>query len=121
MAASLLWRFTHPPRIVLQNEVQPEIPPPQTFEIFFPDQAFQQLREREIVRVLDGNGNLVASPFERNEDALPLSSAGLQALSQGSVVWQTAVSQDASTAEMGRLLINNRPILLDGEVIAIAM
>lgn len=121
MAASLAWRFTHPPRIVIQSEIQPEmpLPLPLTFEIFSPDQAFQRLREREIVRVLDVNGNLIASPFGKNEDALPLSPTGLQALSQGSVVWQTAVSQDASTVEMGRLLIYNRPILLDGEVIAI--
>ena len=53
--------------------------PPKTFDEFSGEQAFQDLREREIVRILDAEGNLLASPFGRQEDALPLSAAGLAA------------------------------------------
>jgi len=60
-----------------------EAPPPKPFDEFSSDQAFRDLREREIARILDDEGNLVASPFGRAEDALPLSDEGLAALQSG--------------------------------------
>ncbi|MBK6647594.1 MAG: hypothetical protein IPG44_17950 [Anaerolineales bacterium] len=53
--------------------------PPMSFDEFSSGE-FQPFPEREIARVLDPNGNLVASPFGREEDELPLSAEGLQAL-----------------------------------------
>ena len=47
--------------------------PPLPFDEFSNDQTFQAFPEREIARVLDPQGNLVASPFGREGDALPLS------------------------------------------------
>jgi two-component system, OmpR family, sensor kinase len=52
-------------------------PPPKPFSTFTTDSEFQHLPEREIVRVLDASGNLVASPYGRREDALPLSDEAL--------------------------------------------
>ena len=46
---------------------------PLPFDQFSSDQTFQTFPEREIARVLDPQGNLVASPFGREGDALPLS------------------------------------------------
>jgi signal transduction histidine kinase len=87
-----------------------ELPPPMPFENFSSDQAFQELPEREIVRLLDPAGNLVASPFGRLEDALPLSAAGLQALQAQSEWWET------DTVRGQRMLIYSRPIVADGQV-----
>ncbi len=109
LAASVLWRHLHP----APRPPEPERPPPMTFENFSTDQAFQRLREREIVRVLDPQGNLLASPFGSQEDALPLSAAGLATLQQQHLVWEIA------STENGRLLIYNRPVVADGQLISI--
>ena len=66
---------------------QREPPPPKSFDEFSSEQVFQDLREREIVRILDADGNLVASPFGRTEDALPLSEEGLAALQNRQEWW----------------------------------
>jgi len=65
-------------------------PPPVPFQTFSMDQAFRSLPEREIVRVLDASGNLVASPFGSITDALPLSAQGLAALKNQKEWWETA-------------------------------
>ena len=109
LAVAVLWSFTHPAMPL----PQPERLPPVRFEIFIDDPAFQGLREREIVRVLDADGNLVASPFGSEEDALPLSATGLQQLREQKGWWEITSSQD------GRLLIYNRPILAEGKLISI--
>ena len=84
--------------------------PPQKFDEFNEgEQAFQDLREREIVRVLDGDGNLVASPFGRAEDAIPLSDEGLTTLQSTQEWWETATISDEE------MLIYGRPIVQDGE------
>lgn len=88
-------------------------PPPMPFENFSSEQAFQKLPEREIVRVLDSAGNLVASPFGRNEDALPLSAEGLLALNNQQVWWETAPVGDQ------RMLIYSRPLISNGQVVSI--
>ena len=108
-ATSVLWRYLHPapPRL------EPEHLPPVTFEIFSSDQAFQGLREREIVRVLSTDGTLVASPFGVNEDALPLSSIGLDELQSQKEFWEITASDN------GRLLIYNVPVVADNQVISI--
>jgi len=87
--------------------------PPLPFESFTSDQEFQKLPEREIVRVLDAQGNLVASPFGRSVDVLPLSEQGLQALIGQQDWWETGVYQEQ------RLLIYSRPLLSQGQVVYI--
>jgi len=84
-------------------------PPPKPFDQFSGDQAFQALPERQIARVLDGEGNLVASPFGRQEDALPLSTDGLGALQSRQEWWEIA--------EVGseQMLIYSRPVVQDDE------
>jgi signal transduction histidine kinase len=92
---------------------QPEPPPPRPFDEFTGEQAFQELREREIVRVLDAAGNLMASPFGRVEDALPLSAEGLAAVQEGEEVWES------STVSGENMLIYSRPIVREGETVFI--
>lgn len=87
-----------------------EPPPPMPFQTFSDDQAFKNIPEREIVRVLDGSGNLVASPFGRSEDALPLSKEGLNVLQNQAEWWETAEVQRS------QMLIYSRPIISSGQV-----
>jgi len=88
-------------------------PPPQSFDEFSSDQIFQDLREREIVRILDADGNLVASPFGRQEDALPLSAEGLAALQNQLEWWEDAIVSDE------HMLIYNRPVVQNSETVYI--
>lgn len=85
-------------------------PPPLPFENFSNDPGFHRLPEREIVRVLDPAGSLVASPFGRGEDALPLSMEGLRVLQNKHDWWE------AGSFENQRMLIYSRPVLSNGEV-----
>lgn len=87
--------------------------PPMSFDEFS-NGEFQPFPEREIARVLDPNGNLVASPFGREKDELPLSAEGLQALQGGDDWYETAVISEEE------MLIYSRPVIVDGEVIYIA-
>lgn len=86
--------------------------PPVSFDEFS-NGDFQAFPEREIARILDTNGNLVASPFGREEDELPLSEEGLQSLQNGSDWWQTEIVSDEE------MLIYSRPVILDDEVVYI--
>lgn len=86
---------------------------PLPFENFSNDQEFQKLPEREIVRILDSNGNLIASPFGRSEDALPLSEEGLLALRNQQTWWEIDTFRDQ------RLLIHSHPLIADGETVYI--
>ena len=88
-------------------------PLPQPFQDFSDDQAFRKLPEREIVRILNPAGELVASPFGSAEDALSLSPAGLQALQSQTEWWETAEVGDQ------RMLIYNRPVIVDGQLVYI--
>jgi signal transduction histidine kinase len=90
-----------------------EPPPPKPFDEFSGEQIFRDLREREIVRILDAEGNLVASPFGREEDALPLSAQGLAALQDQQEWWSDEIVSDE------HMLIYSRPIMRDGEVFSI--
>lgn len=96
-----------------QDAVPSEPPPPKPFGEFSSEQAFQTLREREIVRILDADGSLVASPFGREEDALPLSDEGLAALQDGQDCYE------AATVSGEKMLIYSRPIVRDGETSSI--
>jgi two-component system OmpR family sensor kinase len=102
-----------PPAPPPQDTGRPEPPPPRPFDEFSNEQAFRALPEREIARVLDASGNLVASPFGSVEDALPLSSDGLAALQSQQDWWES----DRVSGE--NMLIYNRPIVRDGETIYI--
>lgn len=93
-----------PPKPQDQNG---EPPPPMSFQNFSSDQGLQQIPEREIVRVLDEYGNLIASPYGRSEDVLPLSEEGLQTLQSNEVWWQI----DEVKGE--RMLIYSKPITSD--------
>ena len=92
---------------------QPEPPPPKSFDEFSGDEAFQDLHEREVVRLLDFNGNLVASPFGRVEDALPLSEEGLATVQSQQEWWEDGIISDE------HMLIYSRPIVQNDETVYI--
>ena len=83
--------------------------PPVRLETFSSDRIFRALPEREIVRVLDAEGNLLASPFGARE-ALPVSAEGMQALQNQQDWWETG------SVEELRMLIYNHPIVTNGAV-----
>lgn len=85
-------------------------PQPIPFDQFSSDQAFQQFQEREISRILDPNGNLVSSPFGRQDDVLPLSAEGLKAVQSQKDWYETA------TVSGDEMLIYSRPVIVDGKV-----
>ena len=89
------------------------IAPPVPMESFTGDAAFRDLREREIVRVLSLQGELIVSPFGDQADALPLSADGLAALQSSAEWWETGYRGEE------RLLIYNRPLLVDGQAASI--
>ena len=97
----VLWTYAHP--VPPMREEQ--LPPRRPFEAFSSNVAFQELREREIVRVLDQDGMLVASPGSNTQEALPLSFEGLQAVLDQKNWWQTGLLNDE------RVLIYNRPLV----------
>jgi two-component system, OmpR family, sensor kinase len=109
LVLSLRWRYLHPRPL----QAQPEAPPPMPLDTLSSEQSFNQLREREIVRVLNPDGGLVASPSGVVESALPLSAVGLQSLRNQQVVWEFANFNGE------RLLIYNRPGVINGEVVFI--
>lgn len=88
-------------------------PPPVRFDEFSSEQEFQAFPERESGRILDLNGNLVSSPFGREEDALPLSVEGLQAVQNQRDWYETAVVSNEL------MLIYSRPVIVKGEVVYI--
>ncbi len=87
--------------------------PPKPFQDFSGEQVFKELPEREIVRVLDAAGNLVASPFGRSDETLPLSAEGLQAAQNQQDWWETATVQEQN------LLIYTRPVVSEGQIVYI--
>ncbi len=83
--------------------------PPLPFDKFSGEQEFQFVSERELVRVLDMNGELIASPFGREGDELPLSQEGLSALQSQNEWWEIATVSDE------RMLIYSRTVLINDE------
>lgn len=106
--AALRSDFTRQPPEFPQREA-----PPKSFDEFSGSQVFQDLREREIVRILDASGNLVASPFGRTEDALPLNAAGLAALHNQQEWWSDEIVTDE------HMLIYSRPVVLNDDTVYI--
>jgi two-component system OmpR family sensor kinase len=100
---------------MIQHPKPPEgnSPPPPPLQVLSDEEAFTAVREREIVRVLDPNGNLIASPPGSDDEALPLTAGGLQALSEQHEWWETTTYMDE------RFLVYNRPVIVDGQVILI--
>lgn len=84
--------------------------PPLPFDEFSSEQEFQRFPEREVARVLDPQGELIASPFGRAEDALPLSEEGLQILQNKQEWWQTEVVSEET------MLIYSRPVIINDDV-----
>jgi len=109
LAEAALRTDTQPPPL----DTDPHNTPPKPFDEFSSDQAFRDLREREIARILDDEGNLVASPFGRVEDALPLSDEGLAALQNGHDWFQEDIVSDE------HMLIYSRPVIQNGETVYI--
>ena len=109
LAEAALKSQSHPFPPEAQNPPRPPIP----FDQFSSDQAFQAFPEREIGRILDGNGNLVTSPFGRAQDALPLSAEGLRALQNKQDWWETNVVSGEKT------LIYSRPVIVNDKVVYI--
>ena len=70
-------------------------------------------RRRDIIRILDSEGNPVAFPPTESETEIPLSQEGLAAL-QTRETWVEVGHDDE-----GRLLIYNLPITVDEEVVGI--
>jgi signal transduction histidine kinase len=105
--------YLRPDTAPLNVAPQFQQPAPPPFDNLVGDQAFQDLREREIVRVLDANGTLIASPIGGATEALPISAAGLQAVQNKQSWWQIGVVNDE------RNLILSRPVILNGEALLI--
>jgi hypothetical protein len=100
------WRVPNPRQ---PDMSQKDTPPPKPFTEFSGEPIFQDLREREIVRILDSQGNLLASPFGRVEDALPLSSEGLAAIKNQQDWWSDEIVSEE------HMLIYSLPIVNDGD------
>ncbi len=114
LAQSILGRYLNPN----SPPPKPPGPPPVPIETLSGNQAFNQLREREIVRVLDTNGTLVGSPFagqgqDNTTQPLPLSPQGLHVLQNKQVWWET------SSATGDHLLTYDIPVIYQGKVIFI--
>jgi two-component system OmpR family sensor kinase len=86
---------------------------PKSFMFFSTDIIFTRLPEWELIRVLDPEGHLLASPYGRIDDALPITAEGLQALQQKQEWWETITVEDK------RVLLYCRPVVSDGELVSI--
>lgn len=101
--------------ILSANSLEVQVPlsdgfrPPRSFSDLPQALPFRDLREREIVRILDPQGNLLASPQGRSEDALPLDTSGLSALQTGQEWWQTAAVNSQT------MLLYSRPLAKGGQ------
>jgi len=109
LARVTLWTYLHPN----QTGRNPNQPPPFQPERLSGEQVFMNSRERQIVRVLDATGQIVASPFGANQDPLPITVAGMSALQKQVAYWETA------TPSTERLLIYNYPVVNDNQLLFI--
>ncbi len=83
-------------------------PPPVPFQTFSDQRDFQRLPEREIVRILNMQGDLLASPLGLTEEALPLSKQGLSNLQAGQDWWEIGIYNET-------VLIYSHPIQARGQ------
>ena len=86
---------------------------PKSFMFFSTDIIYTQLPEWELIRILNAEGHLLASPYGRIEDALPISADGLRALKEKQSWWETI------TIKEQRVLLYCRPVLSEGELVSI--
>jgi len=93
------------------GEEHPHAPIP--FDQFSNDQVFTTFAEHDINRILDANGNLVSSPFGRQDDALPLSADGLKVVQNKNDWWEI------ETVSGEKTLIYSRPVIVDDKVVYI--
>ncbi len=82
---------------------------PRTFESLSNVEVIKSLREREIVRVLNAEGELIAAPYGVAEGGLPYNAQGYTALQRGELWWESAHLNE-------RLLILNRPVMVEGKL-----
>lgn len=94
-------------------EAQAIPPQPIPFDHFSDEHDLHGFPEREIGRILDPQGNLVASPFGRADDALPLRAEGLRRLQNKEDWWET------SFVSGERILIYSRPVIVNDQVVYI--
>ena len=93
---------------LLGNNKNAEFPPqPKSFGEFPLESELSNIREREIVRLIDVNKNLIASPRGIQDEILPLSDDGLKALISGKDWWEEGVVKD------DQMLIYNHAINVD--------
>jgi two-component system OmpR family sensor kinase len=108
-----IWRnYLDPNGAGRMPEPPPPPKPPVPFETLSGAQAYKDLREREIVRVLNPDATLVSSPFSDGE-ALPLSAAGLQTVQNQQPWWDTI------TVKGERMLVYDNPLIADGQIVFI--
>jgi two-component system OmpR family sensor kinase len=86
---------------------------PKSFMFFSTDIIFTQLPEWELIRILNGEGRLLASPYGRIEDALPISAEGLRTLKEKQEWWETI------TLKEQRVLVYCRPVVSSGALVSI--
>ncbi|MBN2083622.1 MAG: HAMP domain-containing histidine kinase [Anaerolineales bacterium] len=86
---------------------------PKSFMFFSTDIIYTQLPEWELIRILNAEGHLLASPYGRIEDALPISPDGLRAVKENQEWWESI------TVKGQRVLLYCRPVLSGGELVSI--
>jgi two-component system OmpR family sensor kinase len=86
---------------------------PKSFMFFSTDIIYTQLPEWELIRILNAEGHLLASPYGRIEDALPISVEGLRTLKDKQEWWQIITVKDQ------RVLLYCRPVVSEGELVSI--
>jgi two-component system OmpR family sensor kinase len=77
------------------------------------DLVLRELRTRDRIQILDAEGTLVDHPVNQQDEPLPLSEAGLQAL-QASEPWSEVVEMEGE-----RWLVYSEPLSLHGDMVAI--
>jgi signal transduction histidine kinase len=101
--------LVHIPPMNQKNQGNGTVP----FREFSDDIIFLRLPEREIARVLDPDGNLIASPNGMSEEALPLSEDGLAAVQEKKGWLEQGTVDDID------LLIFSYPVVVNDQVIFI--
>jgi len=86
------------------NIPAPERPEPKPFTELFDQDQLRELPEREIIRLLDAQGNLIASPFGDQTEQLPFENSILPNLAAGEDQWSVIVLEDEE------FLLLNRPV-----------
>lgn len=82
----------------------PDHPEPKPFNELFDQNQLRELPEREIIRLLDAQGNLIASPFGHQNEELPFEISSLPKLASGENQWSVIV------LDKDEYLLLNRPV-----------